>query len=197
MSATNRKKASKEHDIYPTPMPLVHAAFDMLITHHPHLLQAKRVLEPGANVGPFCRVARLYCRQAEDIAGVELFPPQASKRFDYRLIQTNFLRWKCKTRFNLLPTNPPFRWAEDFIRKGLEVLTPDGAMLYLMRVGILEAKCRRELWSEVVNLEEMWVINPRPSFAKSGSDATTYAFFLMDGRLDRIAEPARMRVLEW
>jgi hypothetical protein len=170
-------------------------------------------LEAGAGRGPFCETARLYCRGLRGFpVGVELHPQP--KRFEYKLVQADFLRWKANMSFDFQATNPPFTWAEDFIRKGLEILSPEGMMLYLMRIGVAAGVCRTELWKEVVKLKELWMVRRRPNFnvrsekveinpetgkkKVQGSDATEYAFFLMEHRTPANATvPTIFRWLEW
>jgi|MudIll2142460700_1097286.scaffolds.fasta_scaffold00003_79 hypothetical protein len=201
MSATNRKQSAKAHDKYPTDIRLVQAAFDLLTEHHPQFVSnATLFLEAGAGRGPFCEVARTYCRNLQcRPLGVELHPDV--KRFDYQLMQQDFLCWKSPIRFDFQATNPPFTYAEDFIRKGLEMLQPQGMMLYLMRIGVAASVGRTELWEEVIKLKELWLIRRRPNFntTRSGSsDATEYAYFLMTHRTRENAKvPTIFRWLDW
>lgn len=197
MSAKNRRQAAKAHDIYPTPVRLVRAGFDVLFQRHGEVLQhARRFLEPGAGFGPFCRMASLYLPAGASITGVETHPP--AKRYPYTLVKQDFLRWKPARRpFDLIATNPPFTLAEEFIRRSQQLLGQTGLMFYLMRMGVTGSKQRRALWHEV-NLREVWLIRPRPSFQKDGgSDATEYAFFLMDGQTENCSEDVHFRWLDW
>lgn len=214
MSATNRKQAAKAHDRYPTDIRLVQAAFDLMLEHHPTFMaNVGSFLEAGAGRGPFCEVARTYCRGLRgNPVGVELHVQP--KRFNYALVQADFLRWKASMSFDFQATNPPFTYAEHFIRKGLEILSPAGMMLYLMRIGVAAGVCRTELWTEVVHLRELWMVRRRPNFnvrsekveinpktgkkRTQGSDATEYAFFLMEHRTSaNAAVPTIFRWLEW
>lgn len=217
MSATNRKQAAKAHDKYPTDIRLVHAAFDMMVEHHPHFMGGvKHFVEPGAGRGPFCQAATLYCRNlTSKPVGVELFVDK--HRFDYQLIQKDFLRWQWARGnygYGFIATNPPFTLAENFIRKSLTMLVPTGMMLFLMRIGVAAGVCRTELWQEVVKLKELWMVRRRPNFnvrsekveinpktgkkKVQGSDATEYAFFLMEHRTPaNAAVPTLFRWLEW
>jgi hypothetical protein len=202
MSATNRKKSAKAHDKYPTDIKLVQAVFDMMVEHYPQFMTSVgSFLEAGAGRGPFCEVAKTYCRGLRGHpVGVELHPQP--ERFAYRLVQADYLRWKANMSFDFQATNPPFTWAEDFIRKGLTMLSsPNGMMLYLMRIGVAASVGRTELWEEVVKLKELWMIRRRPNFntTRSGSsDATEYAYFLMTHRTRENAKvPTIFRWLDW
>lgn len=199
MSAKNRNIASKAFDIYPTPVRLVRTGFDFLFSRYgEQLAQVQHFVEPGAGYGPFCRMASLYLSSSCKLTGIELHPPADTVRFAYDLVHLNFLDWHPPVgSCGFIATNPPFTQAEEFITHSQELLAPDGLMLYLMRVGVLGSKRRREFWREV-NLREVWIIRPRPSFQKEGgSDASEYAFFLMDGQRQNCSENVQMRWLDW
>ena len=199
MSAKNRRVASKAFDIYPTPVRLVRTAFDFLFARHgAQLADVRHMVEPGAGFGPFCRMAALYLPTSCKFTGIELHPPADATRFEYDLVHLNFLDWHPRrASCGLIATNPPFTQAEAFITHSQALLAPDGLMLYLMRVGILGTKRRREFWRSV-NLREMWLVRPRPSFQKEGgSDASEYAFFLMDGQRQHCSENVQLYWLDW
>lgn len=204
MSAKNRKKASRAHDFYATPMALVRASFDKLATYFPQFLpRVRRVLEPGAGTGPFCYAAAWWCSNLEYLPmGVELFPPPVSERCcNYTLRKANFLKWRPRgdIRFDFIPANPPYTYFEEFILHSREMLrTPQGLMMYLLRIGALGSKKRRKFWREV-NLKEVWPIRPRPSYTPDNeTDASEYAFFIMDGQRGRgCSEDVRLRWLDW
>lgn len=199
MSAKNRSIASKAFDIYPSPVRLIRTAFDFLFTRHgAQLADVQHVVEPGAGFGPFCRMASLYLPTTCKFTGIELHPPADAARFNYDLVHLNFLDWHpSRKSIGLIATNPPFTAAEEFISHSQELLAPDGLMLYLMRVGVLGSKRRREFW-RAVNLREVWLVRPRPSFQKDGgSDASEYAFFLMDGQRQNCSENVQMYWLDW
>ena len=143
-------------------------------------------------------MASLYLPTRCKLTGVELHPPAEQERFAYALAHLHYLDWyPAKPGCGLIATNPPFTLAEEFIRHSQTVLAPDGLMLYLMRMGVLGSKRRRELWGEV-NLREVWTVRPRPSFQKEGgSDASEYSFFLMDGQRQHCSEDVRMLWLDW
>src|SRR5512136_1909176 len=199
MSAKNRGKGSKVHDVYPTPLSLVRTAYDFLAEHHgPWLSTVRSVLEPGAHSGAFCWGAQLYCSdQLESMTGVEIAPPD-KRLVPYRLIRKNFKLWRTWERFDLIATNPPFTWANDFIRKSVKLLSPRGRCLFLMRIGVLAGVERFKMWQEEVNLQEVWVCVRRPGFKGDRStDASEYAFFMFDGDTKHPSQEVKIRWLWW
>jgi len=197
MSSRGRGLAAKAHDNYPTPIALVRAGYEMLGEHHGAWLSTvDSVLEPGAGPGTFCHVAKRYCKSLNGtVVGVDPFPPK--ERYEYHLIQQDFLQWNTQQKFRLIITNPPFTLSEDFIRKSQDLLTPDGKMLYLLRIGMAASKKRRELW-ESTNLEEIWMCRKRPGFTRNGSsDSSEYAFFLIDNQREKCSQDTRFRWVDW
>lgn len=197
MSAKNRKQSAKIGDVYPTPVKLVRAGFERFISVQPDFSEAvTSFLEPGAGLGPFCKMASVYLPSLCKNVGVEKTPPK--DRYTYSLVETDFLTYFPKAPIDFIATNPPFVLAEEFIYHARSMLAKDNSfMLFLMRVGILGSKKRRDLWDKV-NLREVWLIRPRPSFQKEGgSDASEYAFFLMDKQLDHCSKNVHLSWLDW
>lgn len=196
MSSKNRTKASQAHDRYPTPTRLVRAAFDRIVEQFPFVAMSKSFLEPGANTGVFCECTSTYMSLLRDCVGIEPFSVR-EKRFPYTLIKEDYCNWQTTKQFDFIATNPPFKLHEAFIRQSQVQLSPGGLMLYLLRLSALGSLQRQALWSEV-NLLEVWVIRPRPSFTfDGGSDSSEYAFFLMDGARVAPSENVKLSWLDW
>lgn len=196
MSSKGRKKASKAHDKYPTPNKLVRAGFDKLVELYPQAAEATSFLEPGSNAGAFCKYAEMYCAIEGKTVGVELFP--SKYRHPYQLIEADYRTWQTRRRFDLIGTNPPFTWFTDFILRSREQLTtPENLMLYLMRIGALGSKKRRPFWKKV-NLKNVLLIRPRPSFqVDNQTDSSEYAFFILDGQREHCSEDVKMGWIDW
>ena len=64
-------------------------------------------------------------------------------------------------------TNPPFRFAEDFVKKGFEVLTEGRRIILLLKIQFLETKSRKELFQNYP-LEYVIVNSERICCAKDG-----------------------------
>lgn len=200
MTAKNRGQASKIHDVYPTPLNLVRAAFDFFAEHHgPFLASVRNVLEPGAYSGAFLWGASLYCPNTIGApVGVELAPPE-KRLVPYKLVKKDFRKWETSQRFDLIATNPPFTWANAFMRKSVSLLSDTGKCLFLMRIGVLAGVERFAMWRDEVNLREVWVCVRRPGFkgVGQGTDASEYAFFMFDGDTKHPSTEVKVRWLWW
>ncbi len=82
--------------------------------------------------------------------------------------------------FDVIITNPPFSLTEEFLRKSLKELAPDGTLAYLQRVNFLGSKRRVPFWAEVGFPNKTPVIVPRPRFVGGGSDSCEYCWFIYD-----------------
>jgi hypothetical protein len=200
VSAKNRKKKSDILDRYYTPLALAIAGFGMLKRTRPDFMESVRhVLEPGSGPGTFCAASRGFVPNLlHPPLGVEMVPPDPRRIYPgHQRVKRNFLDWKTKRRFDLIPTNPPFTYANKFIERSAKLLTEEGLAMFLMRIGVLGGLERMEMWTERVNLVEVWPVSPRPGFTYDGeTDASEYAYFLFDGKQPGGTAPI-VRWLRW
>jgi hypothetical protein len=198
LSAKNRKKKSDFLDRYYTPMALAIAGFGMLRRTRPEWLDSvESVLEPGSGPGTFCEASKDFTpNRKKPPTGVEMVPPPRLYP-GHTLVQRNFLDWKTKSRVDLCVTNPPFTYANAFMKKSVKLLTPTGLCMFLMRVGVAGGLERMEMWQEEINLIEVCMVAPRPGFTYDGeTDASEYAFFLFDGK-QPCSQETRLTWLLW
>jgi hypothetical protein len=198
VSAKNRKKKSDILDRYYTPMALAIAAFGHLQrTRGEWLDNVASVLEPGSGPGTFCEASKAFTPgRLHPPVGVEMVSPK-NVYSGHQLVQRNFLDWKTTRRFDLIPTNPPFTYANKFIKKSVSLLAPEGLCMFLMRVGVAGGLERTKMWQEEINLIEVCMVAPRPGFSYDGAtDASEYAFFLFDDRKP-CSRDTKMSWLKW
>ena len=81
---------------------------------------------------------------------------------------------------DVIITNPPFSLTEQFLKKSLEELAPDGTLAYLQRVNFLGSAKRVPFWAEIGFPDKTPVIIPRPRFVGGGSDSCEYCWFIYD-----------------
>jgi hypothetical protein len=199
MSSKNYRSEPDPLDRYPTPVKLVRAGFEMVCEVTDIVPSVGYMLEPGCGPGTFCHVAKNYCHGLKaPPVGVDLDFEWALPLSKFTRLKKDFLKWKPKRRWDLIATNPPFSIAEEFIRHSRELLNPvRGRMLYLCRIGLAGSIKRIPMWKEI-NLLEVWMIRPRPSFMLTGgSDSSEYAFFLMDAQRENCSLDVRFRWVDW
>lgn len=177
---TKQLRPRERHDHYPTPSGLCRAALALL----PADCDPSHTLDPGAGTGVWGAAVRERWGAGPEITGVEL---QLSQR------PAPYNRWFCMQFFayaglalhrgyarpSLVVGNPPYRWAEAFIRLSLAMLVPGGYLLQLLRLNFLEGQERGEgLWATHGPLT-VDTCARRPSFTGNmRTDATAYAVYI-------------------
>ena len=168
-----------QHDFYPTPLPLAYYALNMLIPHPAY----PRIFDPGAGTGVWGHAARRIFPQAW-IAGLELRPTGRADHYDHWYHEQDYLDPDYYPPLvDFVIGNPPYRYAEQFVRKALTHVNEGWYVLFLLRLAFLEGQARaRGLYREFP-LKEVHVLPARPSFITEGekagrTDATAYAIFI-------------------
>ena len=90
--------------------------------------------------------------------------------------------------------NPPYRHAEEFVRRSLSDVDRGGVVAFLLRLGFLESTKRLAFW-ENSPAREVVVLAERPSFTGDGkTDGCAYGFFIW--RKGWIGDTT-IRVMSW
>lgn len=127
----------RDFDFYATPL---HAAVDAL-SFLPSDFEATRILDPGAGTGIWGRAARRLYPHAF-IMGYEI-REETEKPNAYDVWRhDDFLLAPPHEHSNLVIGNPPYEYAEQFVRGGLDSLLPQGYLIFLLRLNFLESNTR-------------------------------------------------------
>lgn len=165
-----------EHDHYPTPVELCRAAL-ALIPSHFYLPDHVEVLDPGCGDGVWGRAFKSLYPSA-GVAGVELrdIPYPAGYNELYR---GDFLDLAIPNKYDAVIGNPPYKFAEEFVRKAHDCLWDRGVVVMLLRLAFLEGQARsRGLWKDYPP-RRVAILSRRPSFTGNGkTDATAYAVYV-------------------
>jgi len=205
MSATGRPKKDAPHTIrhaddnYETPAWCVRAIW-------PHVRPISgTILEPCAGRGAIVEVlTELYdpryvyaCEidrgRATQCANIER-PPRwcvcadwldgsgenielAASRSSETSTDAEGIRFNNYSHPRLIITNPPYKLAQEFIERALQVTSPiGGEVAMLLRLNFLGSQ-KRGAWL-VNHVPDLYVLSERPSFNGNGkTDATEYAWF--------------------
>lgn len=161
-------------DFYPTPLEFCRAALDLI----PVSRTAALVLDPGAGKGPWGQALK-EINPDSYIWGVEIEPEMKPPWYDSWSHGDFLEQVGYGVNFDLVIGNPPYRYAEKFIRKSFEMLGKDGHILFLLRLAFLESQERYfGLWKDHKPLK-VWTCARRPSFTGDGkTDSTAYAVYL-------------------
>lgn len=80
-------------------------------------------------------------------------------------------------------TNPPFKYAQQFIEKALDIISHDRYVCMFLKLQFLEGKARKEIFEKYPPIR-VWVSSSRITCAKNGkfdeypSSAVCYAWFI-------------------
>jgi len=167
----------KAFDLYPTERTLISAALKEIV---PALRsQPKSVLDPGAGDGRWGYIAAQMAN-AGRISGVELRDQPRPDGFTFWFPKQDFLSWLPESSypFDLIVGNPPFKYAEGFVRHAFDLLAPNGTLAYLLKIGFMASVSRYEgLWNQVYP-KEVLVCSTRPSFYNGSTGGDEYAVFV-------------------
>ncbi|WP_323915113.1 DNA methyltransferase [Aeromonas veronii] len=157
-----------ERELYPTPESAVAALMSCINFRHDDIF-----MEPCRAEGNIYNPVPLPAQQKEWA--------EISQGRDY-------LEWDFGRKFDVIITNPPFSLTEEFLKKSLSELAPDGTLIYLQRVNFLGSKKRVPFWAEIGFPNKTPILVPRPRFVGGGSDSCEYSWFIWD-RGNRVALP--------
>ncbi len=181
----HRHEPHKSLDDFPTPPWATRALCDFLVTQG-HQLRGMSCREPAANRGHMVRPLSEYFGSvvASDVHDYGVgFPVR-----DYLFGPVESTDWTV--------TNPPFRLAEQFIQRALEV--SDSGVAVIVRAAFLEGQGRydrlyaRTPPSDILQFTERVVMH-KGRLSPDGSTATAYAWLVWD----KSAHPALGPRFHW
>lgn len=191
----------KKHDFYPTPVEFCRAVVNDAIPPRFNNYGLKlRVLDPGAGDGVWGKAIKERFPLCK-LYGVEIRDVDRPRGYNYWYRNTDYskggkygLDWL--RGFDIIIGNPPYKYGEEFLDKGLEQLRDNGILLFLLKLPFLESKKRYEKYfSGMYRPAEVYVSVRRISFTgdkKSNSDA--YAMFVWKKNKSYITT---LRWLDW
>lgn len=176
MSAANRGSKRKESDYYATPRNAINSLLEKYHIAEPQ----EKILEPSAGNGIIIEALRDF-GYTNDIYAIEIRGEERETllRHTKHVSIQNYLDVDTKQKFNVIIGNPPFSLAQEFIDKSLELLSPGGRLIFLLRTNFLESKKRFQWWQDKFPTR-LYVLSSRPSFTGKGTDATSYSWFVWE-----------------
>lgn len=171
----------ERNDYYPTPVAMSQRGVQLAakIENKP-----RRILDPGAGGGSWGWACRQVFGHSPKIHGVEYREtpkPEPYNTWHCGGELGNFLHWRTDHRYDMVVGNPPYKYAEQFIRQGMKFLHPGGVMVFLLQLHFLAGVKRTAgLWQEFPP-KTVYVIDRRPSFDGSGQTGVdNYGFYVWE-----------------
>lgn len=173
MSSTKRGAVRSPDDLYQTPEWFTAAIYDELSLRLPP--EPLRILEPAAGTGRMVKVIR------------EMFPNSKLMATDLNGFEgepgVDFLKATPTPTYDLIITNPPFSYAQEFIDQALRFRRkPESIVAMVLRLNFLGA-IKRAAWFRQ-RMPDVYVTPKRPKFVPKGTegrkhnDSCEYAWFL-------------------
>ena len=168
-------------DFYPTPPSCISAIYQHLSAKDPDILSCGNVLDAGAGTGMWGIVLKkLYPKKKYVLWGLDIQHLPKPNKYDYWLSGFDFLSELgnnpilAERKFQLVVSNPPYKYAEEFVRKSLSLTNYGGYVIMLVRLAFLESIKRGNGLHNEYPPRYVSVLSRRPSFhldKKTGSDA--------------------------
>ena len=137
LAGGNPENGRVENDYYATNP----KAVEMLLTNY--TFNAATILEPCVGGGHIANAINNFFANQRVITGLDL----VDRGYPNTIVQ-NFLTWETDKKFEGIITNPPFSLAQEFIEKGMELLTDDGQMAMFLKIQFLEGAKRKEFFEK-------------------------------------------------
>ena len=137
LAGGNPENGRVENDYYATNP----KAVEMLLTNY--TFDAATILEPCVGGGHIANAINDFFTNKRAITGLDL----VDRGYPNTIVQ-DFLTWETDKKFEGIITNPPFSLAQEFIEKGMELLTDDGQMAMFLKIQFLEGAKRKEFFEK-------------------------------------------------
>ena len=125
-----------ENDYYATPYESTRALLDIEKFEGDFI-------EPCVGGGHIANAINDFFTNKRAITGLDL----VDRGYPNTIVQ-DFLTWETDKKFEGIITNPPFSLAQEFIEKGMELLTDDGQMAMFLKIQFLEGAKRKEFFEK-------------------------------------------------
>lgn len=175
MSQRNSGYARVERDAYQTPAWVTGVLADWLVTNVVRLPWRYTVWEPAAGEGQMVQELR---RHQLKVRATDIEPHDDALRFDF------LAGGMLAEPFDAIITNPPYKHADDFVRRALETTKPLGLVAMLLKVDFDSAKTRADLFAECDHYRAKIVLTDRIQWFQhaTSSPSENHAWFIWDWR---------------
>lgn len=158
LAGGNPENGRVENDYYATNP----KAVEMLLTNYS--FHAATILEPCVGGGHIANAINDFFTNKRAITGLDL----VDRGYPNTIVQ-DFLTWETDKKFEGIITNPPFSLAQEFIEKGIDLLTDNGQMAMFLKIQFLEG-AKRKAFFEKYPPKYIYVFRNRMPTWKNGSE---------------------------
>ena len=172
LAGGNPKDERVEYDFYATDP----KAVEKLLLKYS--INGNKILEPCVGNGNIADTVKKFYKNETDITGVDI----VDRGYPNTIVQ-DFLTWKTDEKFEVIITNPPYKYAKEFVQHALDISKEGTKVAMFLKVTFLEGKARKELFKKYPP-KTIYVFSSRVKCAKNGdfeiigSSAVAYAWFV-------------------
>lgn len=159
-------KQRDKNDYYPTKKEDILKSLNIIGTQ-----KINKVLDLASGSGVWGETFLEYYDDGNiEITAVDIQNFPKNDKFDNWYMDYDFLKENNSDKlgnFDLIISNPPYKYAQEFIEKSFELLNNNGQMIMLLRLSFLESQKRYEFFKKY-KPKEIQVFSKRPSFTGDG-----------------------------
>ena len=143
LAGGNPENSRVENDYYATNP----KAVEMLLTNY--TFDGRTILEPCVGGGHIVNTINNFFTNKREITCLDI----VDRGYPNTIVQ-DFLTWETDKKFEGIITNPPFSLAQEFIEKGMSLLTEEtedtvnGQMAMFLKIQFLESAKRKEFFDK-------------------------------------------------
>jgi hypothetical protein len=158
----------EQHDYYATEPKALELLLDLETFNN-------RIWEPACGEG---HLSEVFKKRGYNVISSDLIDRGYGKVLDFLQVEKPF-------KGDII-TNPPYKYAEQFVEKALELIEPGNKVAMFMGIQFLEGK-RRSDFLKRNNIKTVWVSSSRLNCAKNGdfdkykgNSARCYAWYIWE-----------------
>ena len=165
-------------EMYHTPIPFIREGLRRFFQWHKLKTEPKTFLEPGTSFNaPFCHVIKQRWPDIKTF-GIDLNRTVRKPQFVDYYNYGDFTKLNTNLRFDVIAMNPPFSLGEEFVRKAIQLLSDEGALIVLQRIQWLGGQARAIGIHKEIFPSYICYCSQRVSFTGDGKvDRWDVAFF--------------------
>lgn len=149
-----------ENDFYATP---ISSVIDLINKENFNIKNTDIVLEPCVGMGHIIEGLKIKYNDV-NYRAIDIF------NYGYPNTEVqDFLTCNINYKPKYIITNPPFKFAEEFIRKSLSVLDDDGICCMFLKIQFLEGQSRKEFFKEFPP-KKIYVFSKRQNPMRNGKE---------------------------
>lgn len=183
LNRLNSERPRYKNDFYETPYGLCKAALQRLYDDEQYFRPPLNVLDAGCGRGVWGRAFNAVLGNNNYNEGIDIESEVQLGVYNLTICR-DFLD-STYGNYDFIYGNPPYALAEEFVRKGLELVKVGGWVYFLLRLAFLESQKRHFGLFKEFPPKRVYVLSRRPSFfttheGRKTVDALSYAMFLWE-----------------